>query len=123
MCCNRRTAHGVCLLLRSDSGAHSLSYPCSNLGMRVGRAIFTELRVFPFRKRVVTNGGFDVESAVAQPRARFGGKDLYPKLADKAAALGQQSGRSRSRGDSIGSHTKQTEISNTAARSKHHVAF
>ena len=28
-----------------------------------------------------------LESAVAQPRARFGGKDLYPELADKAAAL------------------------------------
>jgi death-on-curing protein len=26
-----------------------------------------------------------LESAVAQPRARFGGKRLYPKLADKAA--------------------------------------
>ena len=29
-----------------------------------------------------------VESAVAQPRATFGGEDLYPTLADKAAALG-----------------------------------
>ena len=28
-----------------------------------------------------------LESAVAQPRASFGGKRLYPKLADKAAAL------------------------------------
>ena len=28
-----------------------------------------------------------LESAVAQPRAGFGGKDLYPELADKAAAL------------------------------------
>jgi death-on-curing protein len=28
-----------------------------------------------------------VESAVAQPRASFGGKSLYPKLADKATAL------------------------------------
>jgi death-on-curing protein len=28
-----------------------------------------------------------LESAVAQPRARFGGKDLYPDIADKAAAL------------------------------------
>jgi death-on-curing protein len=26
-------------------------------------------------------------SAVAQPRARFGGRSLYPKLADKVAAL------------------------------------
>lgn len=29
-----------------------------------------------------------VESAVAQPRMTFGGADLYPTLADKAAALG-----------------------------------
>jgi death-on-curing protein len=28
-----------------------------------------------------------LESAVAQPRARFGGKDLYPGIAEKAAAL------------------------------------
>jgi death on curing protein len=28
-----------------------------------------------------------LESAVAQPRASFGGKSLYPELADKAAAL------------------------------------
>jgi death-on-curing protein len=28
-----------------------------------------------------------LESAVAQPRASFGGRDLYPTLADKAAAL------------------------------------
>jgi len=28
-----------------------------------------------------------LESAVAQPRAGFSGKDLYPELADKAAAL------------------------------------
>jgi death on curing protein len=28
-----------------------------------------------------------LESAVAQPRAGFGGKDLYPELADKATAL------------------------------------
>jgi len=28
-----------------------------------------------------------LESAVAQPRASFRGEDLYPKLADKAAAL------------------------------------
>jgi death-on-curing protein len=28
-----------------------------------------------------------LESAVAQPRAGFGGKDLYPELAEKAAAL------------------------------------
>ena len=29
-----------------------------------------------------------LESAVAQPRATFGGTDLYPSLAEKAAALG-----------------------------------
>jgi death on curing protein len=28
-----------------------------------------------------------LESAVAQPRARFGGKNLYPDIAAKAAAL------------------------------------
>ena len=28
-----------------------------------------------------------LESAVAQPRARFGGNDLYPSIAEKAAAL------------------------------------
>ena len=28
-----------------------------------------------------------LESAVAQPRARFGGEDLYPSIAEKAAAL------------------------------------
>ena len=45
--------------------------------------------------RVVEQSGGDpgvrdlglLESAVAQPRAGFGGKDLYPELADKAAAL------------------------------------
>jgi len=31
-------------------------------------------------------GGLD--SALAQPQMAFGGQDLYPKLADKAAALG-----------------------------------
>ena len=29
-----------------------------------------------------------LESAVAQPRMTFSGRDLYPELADKAAALG-----------------------------------
>ena len=29
-----------------------------------------------------------IDSAVAQPQATFGGQDLYPTLADKAAALG-----------------------------------
>ena len=29
-----------------------------------------------------------LESAVAQPRMTFGGHDLYPEIADKAAALG-----------------------------------
>jgi len=29
-----------------------------------------------------------IESALAQPRMTFGGQDLYPTLADKAAALG-----------------------------------
>jgi death on curing protein len=30
----------------------------------------------------------DLESAVAQPEASFGGEDLYPDLASKVAALG-----------------------------------
>lgn len=29
-----------------------------------------------------------IESAVAQPQMTFGGEDLYPTLAEKAAALG-----------------------------------
>lgn len=29
-----------------------------------------------------------LESSLAQPRATFGGSDLYPSLIDKAAALG-----------------------------------
>lgn len=29
-----------------------------------------------------------LESALAQPRMTFGGRDLYPSIADKAAALG-----------------------------------
>lgn len=29
-----------------------------------------------------------VQSAIAQPRATFGGQDLYPTIADKASALG-----------------------------------
>jgi len=29
-----------------------------------------------------------LESAIAQPKATFGGVDLYPTLAEKAAALG-----------------------------------
>ncbi len=45
--------------------------------------------------RVIEQSGGDtgvrdlglLDSAVAQPRAGFGGTDLYPELADKAAAL------------------------------------
>jgi death-on-curing protein len=45
--------------------------------------------------RVIEKSGGDpgvrdfglLDSAVAQPRAGFGGRDLYPELADKAAAL------------------------------------
>jgi death-on-curing protein len=29
-----------------------------------------------------------LESALAQPRMTFGGRELYPSIADKAAALG-----------------------------------
>ena len=35
---------------------------------------------------VLNLGG--LESALAQPRMTFGGKDLYPAVVDKAAALG-----------------------------------
>lgn len=46
--------------------------------------------------RVLAHGGGSsairdlgaLESALAQPRASFGGDDLYPTLADKASALG-----------------------------------
>src|SRR5581483_4554318 len=46
-------------------------------------------------ERVIAQSGGDpgvrdpglLESAVAQPRAGFGGEDLYPSLAEKAAAL------------------------------------
>jgi death-on-curing protein len=47
------------------------------------------------RRALEHAGGIDgirdqglLESAVAQPRASFGGEELYPTLADKAAALG-----------------------------------
>jgi death-on-curing protein len=35
---------------------------------------------------VLNLGG--LESALAQPRTTFGGKELYPSVVDKAAALG-----------------------------------
>jgi death-on-curing protein len=48
-----------------------------------------------YRRVMQTTGGFAgvrdlnaLESAIAQPRASFDGKDLYPTLADKAAAIG-----------------------------------
>jgi death on curing protein len=48
-----------------------------------------------YRRVVTQSGGASgirsleaLESALAQPRATFGGKDLYPSLVDKAAALG-----------------------------------
>jgi death on curing protein len=52
-------------------------------------------RVLRVHARVIEKSGGDpgvrdlglLDSAVAQPRAGFGGKDLYPELADKAAAL------------------------------------
>lgn len=47
------------------------------------------------RSIIATSGGAHgirdlgaLESALAQPRASFGGEDLYPDLASKAAALG-----------------------------------
>jgi death on curing protein len=48
-----------------------------------------------YRRVMQTTGGFAglrdlnaLESAVSQPRATFDGKDLYPTLAEKAAAIG-----------------------------------
>lgn len=48
-----------------------------------------------YRKIILKSGGsFGIrdfpalESALAQPRATFGGDDLYPTLVDKASALG-----------------------------------
>ncbi len=51
--------------------------------------------VLRIHARVIDQSGGDpgvrdlglLDSAVAQPRAGFGGKDLYPEPADKAAAL------------------------------------
>nr|VFK37282.1 MAG: death on curing protein [Candidatus Kentron sp. SD]VFK42340.1 MAG: death on curing protein [Candidatus Kentron sp. SD] len=47
------------------------------------------------RKIIAQSGGSEgirdrgaLESAIAQPRMTFGGQDLYPGLAEKAAALG-----------------------------------
>jgi hypothetical protein len=66
------------------------------------------------------SGGLDgvrdlngLDSALAQPQMAFGGQDLYPSLAEKAAALGlpcvqspicrrQQAGRARGDGDVLG---------------------
>lgn len=48
-----------------------------------------------YRQVMETSGGTvgilsieALESAVAQPRATFGGNDLYPTIIEKAAALG-----------------------------------
>lgn len=48
-----------------------------------------------YRQVMETSGGTvgiisleSLESAVAQPRATFGGKELYPTIIEKAAALG-----------------------------------
>lgn len=48
-----------------------------------------------YRQTMETSGGTvgilsieSLESAVAQPRATFGGKELYPTIIEKAAALG-----------------------------------
>jgi len=47
------------------------------------------------RKIITQSGGVGgvrdrgaLESAIAQPRVTFGGRDLYPELTEKAAALG-----------------------------------
>ncbi len=48
-----------------------------------------------YRKVILKSGGsfgirdsHALESALAQPRATFGGEDLYPTVAEKASALG-----------------------------------
>ena len=54
------------------------------------------LEVLELHRRVVSRSGGShgvrdmgaAESAVAQPQQTFGGEDLYPTLAEKAAALG-----------------------------------
>ncbi|HEY2158909.1 MAG TPA: type II toxin-antitoxin system death-on-curing family toxin [Isosphaeraceae bacterium] len=53
-------------------------------------------QVLWIHRRVIETSGGDptvldlgkIESALAQPRMTFGGADLYPTLAEKAAALG-----------------------------------
>ncbi len=55
----------------------------------------TVAKVLQIHERSLEESGGDpgirepalLDSAVAQPRARFGGKDLYPGIADKAAVL------------------------------------
>jgi death-on-curing protein len=56
----------------------------------------TLIEVLELHRRVIeqSGGAFGIrdvgllESAIAQPRMTFGGKDLYPSLLEKAAALG-----------------------------------
>jgi death-on-curing protein len=56
----------------------------------------TFIEVLELHRRVIeqSGGAFGtrdvglLESAIAQPRMTFGGKDLYPSLFEKAAALG-----------------------------------
>jgi death-on-curing protein len=65
----------------------------------IARAIrfLTLAEVLDLHERVIAQAGETatgirdlgaLESAVAQPRMTFGGEDLYPSLAEKAAALG-----------------------------------
>jgi death on curing protein len=56
----------------------------------------TLIEVLELHRRIIeqSGGGLGIrdmgllESAIAQPRMTFGGKDLYPSLLEKAAALG-----------------------------------
>ena len=56
----------------------------------------TLIEVLELHRRIIEKSGGAsgirdlglLESAIAQPRMTFGGKDLYPSLAEKAAALG-----------------------------------
>ena len=62
--------------------------------MRKVKYVTSEMAIFYQQKIIKTTGGSLglrdlglLESAVNRPKATFGGRDLYPKVLDKAAAL------------------------------------
>lgn len=62
--------------------------------MKRVRYVIAEQAIFYQQKIIKETGGSLglrdlglLESAISRPKASFGGKDLYPKLLDKAAAL------------------------------------